>query len=76
MTEQPGDYSPRSPDLLALKLECHRLVEQIAKQPGAIKLLLGLRDQARIYAGYKQTRIYARRGDSLRDGKAERPKNP
>lgn len=37
-----GDSGDASPNLEALKRECHQLVEAIARRPGAIKLLQGV----------------------------------
>lgn len=39
-----------------LRLECHRLIEQISKHPGAAKLLLNLLPLLQLYSKYKQRR--------------------
>lgn len=44
------------PSIAALKLECHRLIEAIARRPGAIKLLLGAKAALATYAAYKANR--------------------
>jgi hypothetical protein len=61
MTEQPGSYIDQPPPTIGeLKRDCHRLIEQVAQRPGAIKLLLGIRDQAMIFSQYKANRDYRR----------------
>jgi hypothetical protein len=60
MTEKPGQYGQPPPTIASLKRECHRLIEQVAQRPGAVKLLTGIRDQARVFANYKITRTYRR----------------
>jgi hypothetical protein len=57
MSESPGRYNhPEQPTIGELKTEIHRLVEQVAKRPGAAKLLIGIRNQTRIFASYKANR--------------------
>lgn len=61
MTETPGQYTttPEPPPTVAtLKAECHALIEQVARRPGAIKLLTGIRNQAQIFSQYKAQRTY------------------
>lgn len=36
--------------------ECHDLLWQVARRPGCIKLLMGVRHQLQIFAGYKKGR--------------------
>jgi hypothetical protein len=63
MTEQPGNYTTQSEQPLtidSLKRKCHGLIEQVARRPGAIKLLLGIRLQAQMFADYKANRSYQR----------------
>lgn len=48
--------SSGAPELPALKRECHRLIEQIARRPGPIKLLLIARNALQPLAQYKQKR--------------------
>jgi len=59
MTEQPGSYTgqpertaPRM-SVPALRSECHRLIELIARRPGAAKLLSGLLPLLKMYSLYK-----------------------
>lgn len=40
-----------------LKLECHQLIEQVARRPGAAKLLLGIKGTLEMYASYKANRV-------------------
>jgi hypothetical protein len=63
MSERPGDYTtqPEQPPTIAsLKRECHRLIEVVSRRAGAIKLLLGIRQQAQMFADYKANRNYQR----------------
>ena len=50
-----------TPEVEEVRRECYRLLAVIAKRPGAAKLLTGVRDDLRIYAGYKQRDIRQRR---------------
>ena len=50
---QPQE-SPQS--LQTLKQECHRLIEAVARRPGAAKLLLGTLLQLQMFAAYKVDR--------------------
>lgn len=52
-----------SPDVISaiherdrLVRECHDLLWQVARRPGCIKLLMGVRHQLQIFAGYKKSR--------------------
>jgi len=58
MTEQPGSYTvqPEPLSVPALRSECHRLIELIARRPGAVKLLNGLLPQLKLYSQYKANR--------------------
>lgn len=56
MTETPDSYNTSDPD--SLRKECHQLIEQIAYRPGAVKLLIGLRDMAQTFANYKANRTH------------------
>jgi hypothetical protein len=40
----------------ALLRECHQLLEQISRRPGAIKLLTGAKSAFEMYAQYKANR--------------------
>ena len=51
MTEQIHDRDE-------LKRQCHQLIEAIATRPGAVKLLQGILDQARVFAQYKSDRKF------------------
>ena len=44
------------PELKRLLLDCQRLLRVVASRPGAIKLLLGVRYQLELFAGYKANR--------------------
>lgn len=44
-----------------LKQECHSLIEAVARRPGAIKLLLGVRGQLLLFSQYKANRDYSQR---------------
>lgn len=44
------------PTIAELKIDCHRLIEAIARRPGAIKLLLCAQRALRTFADYKTNR--------------------
>lgn len=56
MSDPSDSYPNAPPTLLELKRECHDLIEQVARRPGAIKLLLGTRNQLRLFSQYKAGR--------------------
>jgi hypothetical protein len=66
MSEQTATYLPLSQnpkdatnsELSSLKCECHRLIELVARRPGAIKLLQGAREVLLIYSAYKPNRSH------------------
>ncbi|MBD1859287.1 MULTISPECIES: hypothetical protein [Leptolyngbya] len=43
-------------ELNELRLHCHKLIDRIARNPGAIKLLTGVIPTLEIYANYKSNR--------------------
>lgn len=55
MSEKPTPNSQHI-TLNVLRLECHRLVDVVSRRPGAMKLLLGVRSQLLLFAGYKSNR--------------------
>lgn len=54
----------RPPTVGQLRSECHQLIEQISKRPGAAKILLGLLPMLKLYASYKQRRSRTRGSSS------------
>lgn len=59
MSEQPASYTVQTqaaPELPALRSECHRLIELIARRPGAAKLLAGILPLLKLYSQYKAKR--------------------
>lgn len=51
-----SDRTDTPPNLQTLKQECHRLIEAVARRPGAMKLLLGTLLQLQMFADYKSNR--------------------
>lgn len=53
-----GNPTPniQHPTLAQLRAECHRLVDAVARRPGAMKLLLGVHRQLLMFAAYKGNR--------------------
>jgi len=69
MSEAPGRYSASHHECdgdngaiaslaehHALLQECYGLLNEVSRRPGCLKLLQGVRDQLRIFAGYKANR--------------------
>lgn len=55
----PTDSTTTNPDRSELKrllLDCQCLLSVVASRPGAIKLLLGVKRQLELFAGYKANR--------------------
>lgn len=48
------------PTTESLRLEAHRLIDVVARRPGAVKLLEGVLVQLRLFAAYKANRSYRR----------------
>lgn len=63
MSQKPGCYQPNASNYHRddLKRECHQLIEEIARRPGYLKLLAGVKDYLAISAQYKASRAYGRR---------------
>lgn len=57
------------PTLSQLKDECHRMLDRVARRPGAMKLLLGVQRQLQLFAGYKANRRYSPSQSEANNGK-------
>jgi hypothetical protein len=57
MTTNQHAQAPAQAQRDALLAECHQLVNQIARRPGAIKLLSGAKSALELYAQYKGNRV-------------------
>lgn len=44
------------PTIASLKSECHALIEVVSRRPGAIKLLVGVRNQLIMFSQYEANR--------------------
>ena len=51
-----SDRTDTPPNLQTLKQECHRLIEAVARRPGAMKLMIGVQRQLQMFAAYKVDR--------------------
>ena len=57
-TRYLADESP--PTAAKLERECHRLIRQIARKPGRVKLLMGALAALQMYSDYKTNRTWVR----------------
>ncbi len=61
MSEEPGNYSQAFQTIGGLKQECYRLIDVVARRPGAIKLLLGCKEMLTTLSEYKANRKFGPR---------------
>jgi hypothetical protein len=60
---------PAVENLAQVKRECHRLIEIVATRPGAMKLMIGVRNQLKLFSQYKANRDFSRRLSSVQQTK-------
>lgn len=84
MTEKPASYQVQDamvedpPSAIAerdkLLAECQRLLFQVSRRPGAIKLLIGVKGQLKMFSAYKSNRV-SRKSKRKKVGKNGRSSN-